>query len=367
MFSMTTTLGSAAAMLIFDRPASFIHRLPRSYREGVDVLGSVLQELRFESTEYRSLRLGEPFRVSFSEPGLRGVHVVVEGECEVSVEGQQPRRLRAGDLVLFPRGDAHVLHSVGAVRGPSQSGVALAMATEPGSEVRGGGTGAETVIMCGAFVVTRHDHPALAGLPQVVHVTEGSGRERWLAPYIDALSAEVFHGGPGSGVVMARLSDALVARALRFHAEAVTEPGLLLGLRDPYVAPALAAMHDDLAEPWTVASLAAVAGCRGGVRRAFSAAGGDIAGWPIRSRSEWSGRGCCCATAARPSGRSRRRWDTGRRRRSPRRSSATPVRHPAPFSFSAAVDKNSTASANRLKPSPAQALAIVWLMALGRG
>ena len=59
---------------------------------------------------------------------------------------------------------------------------------------------------------------------------------------------------------MTRLSDALVARALRFHVEAVQEPGLLLGLGDPYVAPALAAIHDDLAAPWTVASLAAVAG-----------------------------------------------------------------------------------------------------------
>ena len=226
----------------------------------MDVLGSVLQELRFESTEYRSLRLGAPFRISFAEPGLRGVHVVVEGECEVSVSGRPPRRLRAGDLVLFPRGDAHVLHSVGSVRGPTQSGVALAMATDRGIDVRAGGAGAETLVLCGAFVVTRHDHPALAALPEIVHVTEGSGRERWLAPYVDALSAEVFHGGPGSGVVMTRLSDALVARALRFHVESVQEPGLLLGLGDPYVAPALAAIHDDLAAPWTVASLAALAG-----------------------------------------------------------------------------------------------------------
>ena len=45
----------------------------------MDVLGSVLRELRFESTAYRSLRLGAPFRVSFTEPGLRGVHVVVQG------------------------------------------------------------------------------------------------------------------------------------------------------------------------------------------------------------------------------------------------------------------------------------------------
>jgi AraC-like DNA-binding protein len=114
----------------------------------VDVLGSVLRELRFESTEYRSLRLGAPFRISFAEPGLRGVHIVVEGECDVSVAGRPPRRLRAGDLVLFPRGDAHVLHSVGRVRGETQSGVALAVATERGIDVRGGGVGAETVVLC---------------------------------------------------------------------------------------------------------------------------------------------------------------------------------------------------------------------------
>ena len=238
-----------------------------------------------------------------------------------------PRRLRAGDLVLFPRGDAHVLHSVGSVRGPTQSGVALAMATERGIDVRGGGAGAETVILCGAFVVTRHDHPALAALPEIVHVTEGSGRERWLAPYVDALSAEVFHGGPGSGVVMTRLSDALVARALRFHVESVQEPGLLLGLGDPYVAPGPG--RDPRRPGRSVDGRFARGlgrGVAGGVRRALSAAGGDLAGWLSAAGPDGAGRALCCATNARRSGRWRRRWDMGPRRRSPRRSSATPAR-----------------------------------------
>ena len=98
------------------------------------------------------------------------------------------------------------------------------------------------------------------GLPRVVHVAARSAGQRWLAPYVAALTAEVQQGGPGSGVVTARLSDALVARALRFQMDVVAEPGLLRGLADPYVAAALAAMHDDLARPWTVASLAALAG-----------------------------------------------------------------------------------------------------------
>ena len=98
------------------------------------------------------------------------------------------------------------------------------------------------------------------GLPRVVHVAARSAGQRWLAPYVAALTAEVQQGGPGSGVVTARLSDALVARALRFQMDVVAEPGLLRGLADPYVAAALAAMHDDLARPWTVASLALLAG-----------------------------------------------------------------------------------------------------------
>lgn len=234
----------------------------------MDVLGSVLRELRFESTEYRLLRLGAPFRVSFSEPGLRGVHVVVQGECEVRVDGGRNLSLSAGELVLFPRGDAHDLCSADGSRQPAQSGVALALATAPGQEVRGGGSGVETVLLCGAFFVTRHDHPALAAMPRVVHVSEGQGGQHWLAPYVNALESEVRHCGPGSAVVTARLSDALVARALRYEAEVADEPGLLHGLADPYVAPVLAAMHDDPARPWTVASLAAVAGLS---RAAFAA------------------------------------------------------------------------------------------------
>jgi transcriptional regulator GlxA family with amidase domain len=120
----------------------------------------------------------------------------------------------------------------------------------------------------------------------VVHVAARSAGQRWLAPYVAALTAEVQQGGPGSGVVTARLSDALVARALRFQMDVVAEPGLLRGLADPYVAAALAAMHDDLARPWTVASLAALAGLS---RASFAArfrqrVGTAPAGYPVGLR-----------------------------------------------------------------------------------
>ena len=76
---------------------------------------------------------------------------------------------------------------------------------------------------------------------------------------IDALGAEARDASPGSDVVMARLSDALVVQALRHHARAASDAGWLGGLRDPRIAPVLAAIHDDPARPWTVPDLAAIA------------------------------------------------------------------------------------------------------------
>jgi transcriptional regulator GlxA family with amidase domain len=77
---------------------------------------------------------------------------------------------------------------------------------------------------------------------------------------VNALRAEAFDGGPGSDLVMARLSDALLVRALRQYGDTTERPGWLAGLRDPCVAEALAALHADLARPWTLSALARTVG-----------------------------------------------------------------------------------------------------------
>ena len=235
----------------------------------MDVLSMVLRELRFESAAYRWLELGAPFRIGFDTAGLRGVHIIARGHCELAFPDGTAEPLTAGDLVILPRGDGHVLRSPGTgMHPPIVSGFELAMRT-PGNRVRAGGTGDDTVVVCGAFIVGEPEHPALRGLPRTIHVPGAAGgTSPWLAPFIDALSAEAFNGGPGSDLVMARLSDALLARALRHHSDTVDQPGWLLGLRDPYVAAALSAMHTDLVQPWTVASLARTVGLS---RAAFAA------------------------------------------------------------------------------------------------
>jgi AraC-like DNA-binding protein len=223
-----------------------------SIRPAMDLLSAVFRELRFETAAYRWLEPGRRFRLDFTEPRLRGVHIIERGGCDLVFPDGCQAQLAAGDLVMLPRGGDHTLRS--------------------------DGTAGETVVVCGAFLIGEPDHPVLRGLPRTVVVRGDGGRTQpWLAPLIDALSSEARDGGPGSDLVMARLSDAMLLRALRHHSATIDHRGWLAALGDTYLAPVLAAVHADLAQPWTLSRMAATARLS---RTAFAARFTDRVGEP---------------------------------------------------------------------------------------
>ena len=197
----------------------------------MDALTSVLREMRFESVGYRWLEPVAPFSLDFDQHQLRGVHAIREGSCELVLADGTTEVLRPGDVAVLPRGDSHVLRS---------------------NDVDD-----RCLILCGAFLVRESEHPVLAALPHLIRLQQSD--EPAVGSLIDALGAEAREASPGSDVVMARLSDALVVQALRHHARSASDAGWLGGLRDPRIAPVLAAIHDDPARPWTIPDLAAIA------------------------------------------------------------------------------------------------------------
>jgi AraC-like DNA-binding protein len=234
---------------------------PSSVQDGrdshSDLLSQVLRELRLDSASFRSLLLRGEWRLRFDGP-LRGVHIVVSGQPHLALDDGTARMLGPGDLVVLPRADAHTLSSSADVGRPSYSSLKLADSSPDVETVFGEG-GAETRIVCGVFFFADEDHPAVVGFPSCIHVPADAQGAPWLAGLTQAVVAEAGERGPGSDVVMARLSDALVTRALRYYLETTDEPGWLHGLRDPAVSRALFALHRDLGLPWTVAGLARVA------------------------------------------------------------------------------------------------------------
>ena len=92
-------------------------------------------------------------------------------------------------------------------------------------------------------------------LPSVVHVR---GVER-LSILVRLVGEEASERRPGRDLVLTRLVEVLLIEALRATPGEDAPPGLLRGLADARLAPAIRQMHGQLARSWTVAQLARTA------------------------------------------------------------------------------------------------------------
>jgi AraC-like DNA-binding protein len=104
--------------------------------------------------------------------------------------------------------------------------------------------------------------------------------QRLDSPLIELLADEIVKDQPGQEAVLDRLLDLLLIAVLRAHFAQTDAPGWYRAAQDPVVGPALKAIHDDPAHPWTVESLAQRAGIsRAALARRFN----DLVGEPPMS------------------------------------------------------------------------------------
>jgi transcriptional regulator GlxA family with amidase domain len=89
-------------------------------------------------------------------------------------------------------------------------------------------------------------------LPVVIHVRSADR----LSVLVRLVGEESAERRSGRELVLARLVEVLLIEALRSVPGKDAPPGLLRGLADAQVAPAMRQMHAQLARPWTVAQLA---------------------------------------------------------------------------------------------------------------
>jgi len=194
--------------------------------------------------------------------GLAAFHVVTAGECWLQVDDGEPQLLHAGDLVILPRGNRHWLRDDPA--SPTLWLEDLLRKDSVDSELRlhSGGGGAITELLCGAFALEGSGyHPLLSALPSAILIAGGGERPPpWLTVTLDLVSIEVHSSGAGGAVVLERLSEVLLAQALRvtlldLHATEHLEPELL---QDRGIAPAVRAIHEHPERAWSLGELAAL-------------------------------------------------------------------------------------------------------------
>ena len=250
-----------------------------------------------------SMRTGHPsaVRTNGRAPwGLRlppvmgaGFHVVLYGTCWlVPLEDAAPRlkpiALNPGDVVFLRDGRGHILADDPAT--PPQC-VPPERVTDnsPIGSISLGGDGPQTSLLCGNYHLDQgRAHPLVRQLPEIVHLQARPGRHPELTAAVQLLGAELENPRIGSCGIVPALIDSLLLYILRAWLEdqsTATAEGWAAALRDPGIAPALAAMHEDPSAGWTVEALAGRAGLsRAAFARRFAALVGEP---PLAYLTRW--------------------------------------------------------------------------------
>lgn len=200
-------------------------------------------------------------------------HVLAKGAGWARVAGLAPVRLHAGDVLILPHGDGHVISSDPAQQ-PARIDPAWVAATRSAPkpipivfhsqfEFTWGdhGNPGNNELVCGFLSCDRLPfNPLLDALPRLLHLPALPGATAHTG--LGELALRADRGQPGAAALLERASETMFIDALRRYLELLPagSTGWLAGLRDPQIGRALALIHRSPARPWTIDDLARSAG-----------------------------------------------------------------------------------------------------------
>lgn len=227
-----------------------------------DLLSDILRFVQLKGERVLTTRFQSGFNVEFPR-GSACIHVVQEGELDISVEGRAPLRLYAGDIAVLPHPAKYRLSDggqSGAVGAPLEieaSGANISV-LEHGQGV----IAARTISATFQFENKGGLSPLLGHLPDVIHIAKDTDRSALLIRDVAKfLVVEHVAQEPGVALMISRLIDVLIIRCIRTWAKSLgPRQGWIGALADARVSRAVAQIHRDPARNWSVEGLASVAG-----------------------------------------------------------------------------------------------------------
>lgn len=191
-------------------------------------------------------------------------HYVVEGELEVALRGETAQQLRAGDLILFPANEVHLMGSDISLSAVTASDVITPPERGGLYAIEHGGGGADVRLICGFLGCdVTQGNPVVSNLPAIMTLSvDETGPAEWIRSTFQYAADQIAAGRAGAETILAKLSELLFVEAVSRYVAALPEgqTGWLAALRDPAISRVLAFMHGDIARNWTVDELGREAG-----------------------------------------------------------------------------------------------------------
>ncbi|SDV04983.1 transcriptional regulator, AraC family [Pseudomonas mucidolens] len=228
-----------------------------------DLINELLRGMRLRGVEYRRIQAGPAFGLGFAaKPGHAWFHFLAVGNAVLRMEDGTTYALSAGNAVFISHGAAHQLFSHtdvplqdidrldGAPLGDSVSAVDTGTDASPTPA---------TILFSGCMEFELSSIHDLGGLmPGLMLIDAGGQRYPGLVPILATMEREVSAARVGFAGILARLADVVAAMVVRGWVECAcgNASGLVAALRDPRLASALLALHQQPGRDWTVAQLA---------------------------------------------------------------------------------------------------------------
>ena len=220
-----------------------------------DPLAEVVSLLQPTPTFSKVLSGAGRWRASRTEIGQPFYCVVLDGSLRLSVNGCEPLVLQADDFVLVPEVFGF---SVTSMEPPDDDALPQSAPTAlPDGTFRFGDPSAapEAQWLAGLCAFGSPDAALLVSLLPRLVLVRG---DRRLATLVKLVRDESRAQRPAREAVLARLLEVLFIEALR-STHTGASPGLIRGLADARLAPAIRQMHESPEKLWTVAELAKAA------------------------------------------------------------------------------------------------------------
>lgn len=226
-----------------------------------DPLAEVVSLLQPRAATTKVVACAAPWLVRRTGSGQPFYCAVLEGSCDLAIDGQDTITLHAGDFVLIPAAHGFATSDVGNPRAVDRDAVSSPVQMVPGGVHVGDPDGPVAArMLIGHCTFESPDAALLVSLMPRWLLVRGEPR---LATLVQMINDESRAGRPAREVVLARLLEVVLIEALRLTACQddcrAASPGVARGLADPRLAAALRCLHGEPARAWTVEQLAQAA------------------------------------------------------------------------------------------------------------